>query len=281
MRTQVAASWVRAASRALRSARSSLAAIDLVAGVAAPGIADDQVAFEPGGVLLQRAEHAADVGTTLGAGRDVGRALDQLLPLGGGAVTGARRLEGDLVAQAFQLGAEVLDPGGAHVGAGHQRQRGPQLRGERVGEPGRLRQRHGEGAGPGAQRGVERAVEATPDQGREPLPLLPTDPAAVEGRRQQLVAVGHRLPQGHREGHVAGDVLAASRSERGGVELVELGTTSAHPLVELLEVELGRAGVDRVADAAGCGGRAGHGWRPYWGRGCPGDLPRVGASQVR
>ena len=148
------------------------------------------------------------------------------------------------------------------VGAGHQGERRTQLGDERVGEPAGLghRDRH-------AARQLARAVEATPDQRGDPLPLLLEHAAAVPGREDQLVAVGHRLPQRQRQHHVAGHLAATVGGEGRRIELVQLRTPPAHPLVERAQVPLDRGRLDGRPDRA-------------WGAGC-GDHGQAAVRRLR
>ncbi len=75
---------------------------------------------------------------------------------------------------------------------GFERELGPQRRGQRVRQSACLRQRNGQRAGRAA------GVQATPDQGRDPLGLGRPDPAGVPGHQDQLVPVRDRLPHRHR-----------------------------------------------------------------------------------
>ena len=245
VRTQVAASRLQRLGAGRQVGAQLARRLELVAGVAAPGVADDQVALEGRGVALERpsrpptsAPRWARSVTSASRWSSVGEPVD-------GGVARDRGLEADLVADPLELGAQLLDPGGVRVGAGHQRQRGraavrPARR--RAGRPPAARR-------PGDAGGV--LVEPAPDQGGDPVALGDADPAAVPGRPHQLPAVGDRLPQRERQHHVGGDLVAALGRERGGVELVELEAARAHPVVERAQVGLERGGLGRGADRAG------------------------------
>ena len=117
-----------------------------VVGVrAAVGGADDEVALGAGGVMLQRAQQAADVGAPLHPGQDVGDAGVEPGQHRRGRSVRLRRLAVDKVADAFHGRAQRADPcldvGLRRVDA----QPGPQRRGERVGQPTGLGKRDGEG----------------------------------------------------------------------------------------------------------------------------------------
>ena len=116
-----------------------------VAGVAALGAADDEVALEQGGVVLERPEQSADVAAALQPLGDVLDPRGQLVPRALGPRPGGVGLEADLVAQPLQRGTQVLDPGGVLVGGGVEGEPLAQLAGQRVAEPARLRQRDREG----------------------------------------------------------------------------------------------------------------------------------------
>ena len=84
--------------------RSSRASTTWLAGVAALGVADDEVALEDRGVRLERAEQAADVGAAAGLVGDLveprherGEPVDR-------DVAAERGLEGDLVADPLEAG---------------------------------------------------------------------------------------------------------------------------------------------------------------------------------
>ena len=65
----------------------------------------------------------------------------------------------------------------------------------------------------GGCRGPRRGVEPSPDEGRQPGQLGGADPPGVPGGHEQVVAVGDRLPQRHREQQVAG--VGVRRRPRG------------------------------------------------------------------
>ena len=230
-----------------------------VAGVAALGAADDQVALEERGVVLERAEQPADVAAALQALGDVLDADGEVVPVLLGARPAAVGLERHLVAEPVEGGAQVLDPGGVGVGGGVEGEALAQLPGQRVGQSARLRQRHGERTGRrtgrrgalGEHGRVEGGVEAAVDQRREPLALGFEHATAVPDREQQLQPVGDGLPQRHRQRHVVGELVLVWRGERGGVQLVELVLAVAHPRVEIGEVGLHGHHLDRLPQPPG------------------------------
>ena len=185
----------------------------LVVGVgAAVRRTDDEVALGPGGVLLQRAEQAADVGAALDPGQHVGDAVVEPVEHrgSGGVVLG--RLAVDEVAHPLHRGAQRAQPRLLVRLRRVEPEPGPQRGGQRVGQPAGLGQRHGQRAGrhgggavtSSGCRGARRRVEPPPDQGRQPGQLGGADPPGVPGGHQQVVAVGDGLPQRHGEQQVAG-----------------------------------------------------------------------------
>ena len=184
----------RAASRASRSARWARARRTSAAGVPAPGAADDQVALEGGRLDLQRPEQAADVAA---AARLVGRILE---PAGEvGLLRAASCCAGPAGSRSTwsrirSIWARRSRIRSVDLGAGRvEPEPYPQLRGQRVGQPAGLGQRDR------AARTRSPASEPAPDQcsaSCEPFGRPgPTRTAQVAD--QQLVAVRHRLPQGH------------------------------------------------------------------------------------
>ena len=205
---------------------------------------------------------------------------------------GSRSVE---VADPFDRGAQRTHPR-LLVGLGRvEAQPGPQRGGEGVGQPAGLGQRDGQGSGrhlgavaggPGCCRPRGRRIEPPPDQGREAGQLGGADPPAVPGRHEEVVPVGHGLPQRHREQQVAGVRRAVGRTEGRLVEHVELGLARVTPGAQGLEVVQGVLRDEGLAEPPGggrCGGAVGrgdHGARPYTGCGGAGALPSESASQV-
>ena len=213
---------------------------------------------------------------------------DAAAPLGGGFAV-------DEVAHPLDRGAQRTQP---RLLVGLRRvetQPGPQRGGEGVGQPAGLGQRHRQGSGrhlgcvprgPGDRRARRRRVEPPPDQGREALQLGAAHPPGVPGRHEQVVPVGHGLPQRHREQQVAGVRRTVGRTEGRLVEHVELGLALVAPGAQGLEVAQRLLGDEGLAEPPGsgrCGGavrHGDHGARPYTGWGGAGALPSESASQV-
>ena len=182
----------------------------------------------------------------------------------------AARLRGgfavDEVADPLDRGAQRTQPR-LQVGLGRvETQPGPQRGGEGVGQPAGLGQRDGQGSGrhlgcvaggPGAAaRDVVASSRPQTRVERRSSSVAP-DPAGVPGRHEQVVPVGHGLPQRHREQQVAGVRRAVGRTEGRLVEHVELGLALVAPGAERLEVAQRLLRDERLAEPPGsgrCGG---------------------------
>ena len=228
--------------------------------------ADDEVALGGRRVVLQGGEQPTDVGAPLRLVDDVGEPGVEALQLvaGGLAVTAGGDVV-DLVADPLDGLAHRLQPG-AHLGAGRlQGQPGAQRRGHRVGEAAGLGQRQREGAGGGGRQraggGPRFDVEPAPDQGGDALGLPGADPAVVEGDLEQVVPVGDRLPERHRDEHVAAERVAFARRQRRGVQRVQLVLALVPPHGEVAQEDERLLRRDRRPQPAGrLGGATGGRW---------------------
>ena len=242
------------------------------------GGADDQVALGAGGVLLQRAQQAADVGAALTrASTSAMRASSR-----SSVARPPRRVPGGLavdeVADPFDGGAQRAQP---RLEVGLRRveaQPGAQRRGERVGEPAGLGKRDGEGL---PARG-HRAVAAPAAAGRADVVASSRPQTRVESRSS---SVGPTRPESQvatsrswRSATAFQSAIESSRSpvyaaasgrlECRLVEHVELGLALVAPGAQRLEVAQGLLGEQGLAEPAGrgrcrgAGHRGDHGVRP-------------------
>ncbi len=241
----------------------------LVVGVGPPGgRTDDEVTFGACALLLEGAEQAPDVSTALGAGRHVGEPGVEALEGGARGLSTDGALALDEVANPFDRGAQRpqarLDVGLGGVEA----EPGAQGSGEGVAEAAGLGQRDRQRSPGGDRPPRGRGVESSPDQGGQPLELGRADAARVPRRHEEVVPVGHSLPQRHRQQQVTRVRRPVTRGEGRLVDVVELALALLAPGAEGAEVLQRVLRLQRLPESTGrpgCGGlprHGDHGFRP-------------------